>query len=267
MGFFSNMYTKEGPGVPKNAPQKKGAARFFEIVFRDSGMLWKAGFLTSLCFIPAAIAMLFTVLSAPYIILMAIGIIVYLIASMLVGPALVSLHAVVITTVRDIPVYMMHEYKKAWKNNWKQSVPFGVAMMGLYAAEIFTGYFILTSGESNTSIFLGIIFLALFLITGISHITLIQIIFIDLPLTKMIKNSFLLTFGYAKRTLPAIVIVLIVFAAMALFYPLWPFYILLGIFPFLTVIANMWVWPVIDKCFNITQLQEERQKELEELEK
>ena len=34
MGFFSNMYNKEGPGVDKDAPQKHRFFLFFELYFR-----------------------------------------------------------------------------------------------------------------------------------------------------------------------------------------------------------------------------------------
>ena len=39
------MYTKEGPGVRKDQPPKKGAARFFEILFRDYGHILMLKFL------------------------------------------------------------------------------------------------------------------------------------------------------------------------------------------------------------------------------
>ena len=54
MGFFSNRYTREGPGVPKDAPPKKGLARFWEVLARDWGDLWKAGTLLVVCCIPLA---------------------------------------------------------------------------------------------------------------------------------------------------------------------------------------------------------------------
>ena len=52
MGFFSNMYTKEGPGVRKDQPPKKGIPRFFEILMRDYGHLLKVNFLFLLCCLP-----------------------------------------------------------------------------------------------------------------------------------------------------------------------------------------------------------------------
>ncbi len=267
MGIFSNWYTKEGPGVPKNAPQKKGVARFFEIAMRDAGMIWSLSFLTFLCFAPVIISSIFLILFSPYLILMLIGSVLYLLSSLLVGPALCSLHAVIVNRVRDIPCFMMHEYKKAWKSNWRQSMPAGCLVMFFIGIEIITGYYILTSGDSLTFILIGIILLSLIIILSTFHMTFLQILFIDLPLGKMIKNGLLMSIGYLTRTLPSSIIILVLYGAMAAFYIFWPFYILLGLFGFITVIQDMITWPVMEKAFNITQLQQEKREKEEELDK
>ena len=35
MGLFHQNFDKPGPGVSPNAPRKKGAARYFEVLARD----------------------------------------------------------------------------------------------------------------------------------------------------------------------------------------------------------------------------------------
>ena len=62
MGFFSNMYTKEGPGVRKDQPPKKGIPRFFEILMRDYGHPLKVNFLFLLCCLPMVTVVLFGLL-------------------------------------------------------------------------------------------------------------------------------------------------------------------------------------------------------------
>ena len=42
MGFFNRNFDRPGPGVAKDAPRKKGAARWFEILGRDLGSFFKA---------------------------------------------------------------------------------------------------------------------------------------------------------------------------------------------------------------------------------
>lgn len=64
MGFFNN-YLKEGPGIDKNAPKKKGIFLFFEVFFRKFFKLIKAGifyFLESIPFLAIAIFLM-----APFI--------------------------------------------------------------------------------------------------------------------------------------------------------------------------------------------------------
>lgn len=260
MGLFSGWYTKEGPGVAKDAPKKKGILRFFEIFWRDVGMLWRAGMLTTLCFVPCLLAAVFTALSFPYLGMMLIGAVVYVLASMLVGPALCGLHAVVVTTVRDEPCYMMHVYKKAWKENARQSRPVGMVMMILYAAHLYTGYLLFTNADGPQYVMLGLTLLCLLIVTSCSLMTFLQMLFLDMPVFAMLKNSLLMTFGYTTRVLPAALTVLFVGVAVFGFlpWPLWPVAALLGLAGYVALIADMWAWPAMEKAFHITELQNEK---------
>ena len=55
MFLFRNSWQTPGPGVEKDEPVKKGPARYFEVLLRDAGTLWKAGALFCLCCVPAGI--------------------------------------------------------------------------------------------------------------------------------------------------------------------------------------------------------------------
>ena len=115
MGFFSNMYTKEGPGVRKDQPPKKGIPRFFEILMRDYGHLLKVNFLFLLCCLPMVTVVLFGLLFHQYLGMLLIAAVLYLLCAVLVGPAMTCLHGITVKTVRDEPCYMWHEFKKCWK--------------------------------------------------------------------------------------------------------------------------------------------------------
>ena len=45
MGLFSFSYNKPGPGVSPDTPRKRGVARLLEVLGRDMGPFFKAGFL------------------------------------------------------------------------------------------------------------------------------------------------------------------------------------------------------------------------------
>ncbi len=265
MGFLSNWYAKEGPGVEKDAPQKKGIARFFEIVARDLSMIWSLAGLTFLCIVPSILSAIFFVFAFPYALLMAIGVVAYVLSSLLVGPALCGLHAVIISRVRDIPCFMMHEYKKAWKNNIRQSMPAGVIFMLLLGIELFVSYQLISLGGATSSLMLGIVFLSMLIIGSSAHLTILQIIFIDLPLFTIVINSLIISLANLIKMFGSTLITVIVLGAMALFWIFWPIYVLLGIVGFLAVIINMITWPIMDNTFNITQAQKEKkQKEQRE---
>ena len=55
MGLFHQNFDKPGPGVSPDAPRKKGAARFFEILGRDFSTIWMAGLLALISSLPFAL--------------------------------------------------------------------------------------------------------------------------------------------------------------------------------------------------------------------
>lgn len=68
MGLFSFNYSKPGPGVDKDAPQKRGIFRYFEILFRKFWKLLQANMLCFACSIPfLIIAYIFAPVSDSYI--------------------------------------------------------------------------------------------------------------------------------------------------------------------------------------------------------
>lgn len=64
MGIFGTNFTAEGPGVDKNAPEKKWIFRFFEIFFRKIGKLTQLNILTIIASIPF-IAIAFALIPIP----------------------------------------------------------------------------------------------------------------------------------------------------------------------------------------------------------
>ena len=72
MGLFHPNYNNPGPGVRKDEPRKKGAARFFEILGRDMGDLFRANLLCAICFVPA-LALIFLGILGRAILLAVLG--------------------------------------------------------------------------------------------------------------------------------------------------------------------------------------------------
>ncbi len=264
MGLFSARFDREGPGVPKNAPQKKGLARYFEILFRDFGALWRCYMLTAICFIPCIFAVLFGLLFHQYLGMVLIAAVIYIVGALLCGPAMVAQHAVVIKAVRDIPGYMMHDYKKAWKDNAKQARVTGLVIMILLALECLSVYFYLVMDKINI-IMVALVLFCLLILTSASLLIFVQMIFLALPLGGIVKNALLMTFGYAKRTIPAALFVLVPTIVFTLFVPfaIWVPLLLLGLPIMLTLAADQCIWPVMEQAFHISEQQAAKQLENE----
>ena len=254
------MYTKEGPGVRKDQPPKKGIPRFFEILMRDYGHLLKVNFLFLLCCLPMVTVVLFGLLFHQYLGMLLIAAVLYLLCAVLVGPAMTCLHGITVKTVRDEPCYMWHEFKKCWKGNWKQSVPAGVLFCTLLAMEcIAAWYYMFMQSEMNVLLVAFVAF-SLLLLTICWLFTTLQMLYLDMPLGGMLKNSLLIMFGYAKRTLPAGLITLVIVIGVVLFVPV-PIMLLLlflGMPALVAVIGDMWAWPVMEQAFHISGQQAAR---------
>ena len=86
--LFGNFWQTPGPGVEKDEPAKKGPARYFEVLLRDAGTLWKAGALFCLCCVPAGICAAVMMLWGARPAVFAAGLAAYAAASLPVGPAM-----------------------------------------------------------------------------------------------------------------------------------------------------------------------------------
>lgn len=265
MGLFSFNYNRPGPGVAKDAPAKTGVPRFFEMFARDFGSLWRVGLVTFACFLPLALSAGVIFLFRGYIIPMLIGAVAYVLSSMLAGMAVAAQMAVTLKSVRDIPGFVWHDYKKAWKDNAKQARAVGVVMFTLLGIECSSIAFMLFVQAQINAVVLGMAILGLILCVGCGLLCFAQMVYLEMDLGTMVRNSLFLLFGFLNRTLPGLLFILVPYAAMALFLTplIWPMLFLLGIHAILLLIWAQWTWPVMEKAFRITERQKERDAQRE----
>ncbi|MDR0944434.1 MAG: DUF624 domain-containing protein [Ruminococcus sp.] len=245
MGIFSSDYGKAGPGIAKNAPRKKSFFRFFDLFFRK---FWK---------------------------LIALNLITFLLCLPIVtiGPAIAGMTRVIRSFTLEKSIFMMHEFWKGFKDNWKMSVPVGLVDIFVLVSVI-TGLYIYprmaNQAEGN-----GTLFIALCVISVSFGLTLLMmnfyifpmIVAVDLKLLQIIKTSFFLT----ARALLTNLITLLIFAVIIFLVVLGSLYnyllliivpvILLSLLCFIVVYRS---YPVIQK-FVINPFYEERGEENPEL--
>ena len=262
MFLFRNSWQTPGPGVEKDEPVKKGPARYFEVLLRDAGTLWKAGALFCLCCVPAGICAAVMMLWGGHPAVFAAALAAYAAASLLVGPAMAGMHFVIVKVLRDEPGYVWHDFKTAYRENCRQTRLPGAVLNTLLLMETLCARFVLYGAmQASALLYAGLImgFLLLFVVW---HFFTMQMLFLALSTRDAMQNSVLLLFGHVWRTLPAGLLLAGALGAMVLLLRPWLSFVLLcaGVPMLIILWADFLLWPVMEKAFSITQRQKEKRE-------
>lgn len=258
MGLFNRNFDRPGPGVEKNAPRKKGIARWGEMVGRDAWDFTKANVLTALCILPSAIGGVLLFIGGG-------GILLTLLAAtllgFLVGPSLCGLSAILLKSLRDEPGYFWQTYKKAFKSNFKISILPGMIFTLLMGVEAMAALIYL-SGASQSALVLAMLILNLLVATMVMSYYIPQLVLLDLPGIKIFTNSLRFSFGYLKRSLPAALVQIVLIGGQALLLPLsFPVLLLIGLWLPLSI-GTFLIYKPMDDVFKIEeQFQARRERE------
>lgn len=188
MGFFSNRYTKEGPGVSKNEPEKKDFIKFFELYFRNFWKLCTANLLTLLCSIP---------------------ILTY-------GIAETGLTFVTRATARDKHTFISSDFFDTVKKNWKQGLAVGIIDLILLLLIGFDMFFIWQNAAGSINmIMLALTFLVFIFYSFSKYYRYMMVVTFKMSIFKIYKNSFIFAIaGLAKN----LIISISLLACYALFF-------------------------------------------------
>ncbi len=164
-GFFN--YEKAGPGIAKDAPQKRGPFKFFEFFFRN---FWKL--LVNNAF--------YALISFPII---------------TNGLAQAGMTNIARNIARDKHSFGVSDFKDTIKKNWKQGLILGIINALVYTILLFDVWFINSMEQSTlTTIYLGAIFFALFVFTFMNYFMWTLMITFKFSIKQILKNSFKFAF-------------------------------------------------------------------------
>ena len=256
MGLFHQNFDKPGPGVSPNAPRKKGAARYFEVLTRDFSTFWMAGLLAMISGLPFALGLWFAVTTHSLIPMLLAGIL----GGMLAAPQIVGLNDTVLRALRDEPGYWWVTYRRAWKRNAKASLLPGAICGLLLATEIFTAF----HTETGSVAVMVAIFVALILLAGIAQYLYAQVALVDLPFSSLLKNSLMLFLGYLPRSALGILWQGLYWAAIALFWPLSGTVLILTSLWLPCSLSLLAIYPALNKSFDLeTKIKAMRDAQLD----
>lgn len=262
MPLFGN-YEQSGPGIAKDAPQKKPFFRFWEIVGQKFWKLLELNFLMMCVGIPFVIALAAVLLLADKntnvaIIIAALMGIVF---AVLFGPWMAGSVQVLRKFTLEKPCFMTQTFFRTVRDSFKQSCPMGLIDLLVLASAASSSYVyplfiqrMKQSGEGGTFIYYALFVAALsiaLVVIMMSFYAYLMIVSTDLTFKNILKNSLALTFIALKRNLLTMLLVGILIggaAALAIFFPYIMAFVLLFVpasFAALIVVFNS--YPVIQK--------------------
>ena len=255
MGLFSKDYESAGVGISKNAPKKKGAALFFDIMGRKIWNLFWVNLLYMLFYLPLVMIIPFVGLlkensTAALVVLVAL----LLVFMVLIGPATAGMTKVLRLFVLGKHSFIFRDFFKGFKTNFKNAAIVGfidcLIVLSAYASlNVYPALAVQTSRPVYVPM---VITFSLFLvIVMMNHYIFLMMTATSLSLKNLFKNSLALAFVALKQNFLVFIISLLTLALMfVLFVWLTPvFLFLIPFFPaaFICLLNCFVCYPVIQK--------------------
>lgn len=224
MGLLGNNYSKPGPGISKDAPEKKGIFRYFEMFFRKFWKLAEVNMLHFIVSIPFIAIMFFLSPTDYFIEQIAVGVseealflslmmravfAVMMFVLLGSGPASASYAYITRCFTRAEHAWIFSDYKDKFKENFKQGIILSIVDI-VFVALILIAYRVYLTQYARTGAMLWLIILALlstmtFLYT-IMHFYIYQfMVTFQSGTMQLFKNSFI----FAVANMPMCIFLLI----------------------------------------------------------
>lgn len=130
MSMYDALYGRPGHGVNPNEPEKKGLARFAQMVGRDLGQLLGTNLLVCVLLLPAALGVSLGVVLMHLPLTLALG----AVTGLLAGPAVLLAADCCLRSLQNDPSPWLPRAKQTLAAHWKTACGFGAAGMTLLGA-------------------------------------------------------------------------------------------------------------------------------------
>ena len=207
---------KNNPGIDKNAPKKKGFARYFETFWREFFPLIKLNLLFLISCIP--------VVTIP--------------------AAITALSRITVTMVRDRNYFMLSDYWDAFKRDFWRSLIAGLTAVILIAVFGIGTWFYYSLAQTIGKVmlaFAGVSVGLLVTVLGASMYFFPMLAMVELPTSKLMLNSVLIFYNCFKKSLPAFLISNLMIAVGIALLPASVIYIAFIMFSLSSLTANFFI--------------------------
>lgn len=170
-------------------------------------------------------------------------------AWVLASPCQTGLQSVCTRLVHRMPVWVKEDFAKAWKQEWKQSMVWGL-LVGIFWSVLAYGVFVVISVDGGLSIGHALLFLLVgYILTGLTYFGFQQIAMIALSLGAVLKNAVLLIFAGKFRSAFAVMALWLMVLVPGIYYGLAVYILLLGWVAIGIMTANLIYGPTFSQLF------------------
>ena len=172
-----------------------------------------------------------------------------------IGPSVTAMHYITLKIARDEEIYVIRDYFKAFKENFKQSVLAWLVFL-VITAVFFVDYLILKDmGLENTKVFLMIIG-AIYLLVCFTMMYVFPLMArFENSLKQTVKNAFFMSILHIFKTVIMAVIYAIPFVLLPLHYNVLMVFLLVGLSG--PAYFNSFIWKSIFKKYEPEKVEEE----------
>ncbi len=272
MAKFITKDSKPGPGVPKDAPEKRRFFLFFELLGEKIGKLVGLNFVYVICLIPLFFGLFFSVslnteirtlsdvLQMPLLTLKPdyISLIVLLASAFITGPATAGLTYVLRNLQRREHTWMFSDFWEQFRKNYVQGIAVSLLDLVIYPL-LYVGFWFYVyimpqdmpeMGTLVPYVMAGFIGLAAIIYTWTHYYIYTMMVTFELKFSKLFKNSVIFAIGKLPLNLliTAIIGAILYLSAVIFAYSTLAFaaifaLILLSLIAFITVFST---YPTID---------------------
>lgn len=245
MGLFGANYAKEGPGVDKNAPQKKRFFLFWDIYFRKFWKLVQVNFLYVIFWIPAAFGIYWLLAGG----LNLLSLLLILVSVILLGPAGAGMTYVLRNFAREEHAFVFSDFRDKFKENFKQAALYNLLYTAVTSVIVVAAYFYFRQLSQSAFFYLPLVLsLACFLIiTFMNFYMYTMIVTFRMTLRQMLKNAFIFSVLGILSNIITFVITGGLMLLLVLFFPITLLFVLTMACSTIAFIATFNAYPRIER--------------------
>lgn len=226
-----------------------GSARYTELLGRDFKRFFLTNLLTLLGFLPFALGVAAAILSSSILVLIPACII----GGAIAGPSLSCMYDTILRSLRDAPGKYMENYRRAWKQNWRQSIVPGIIFclfLGFYAFMLMMLWWALNPPGIGT---IALYIFSLVLFTMFFSLYWPQLVLFEQSGRQRFQNCLLFMMRYFIKSLVCALMQLAYWTIIVLFLP-WSVLLLplIGIW-FILFTANFFLYNTLNTVFGIEE--------------